>query len=208
MTQVVWGLGAPGSAGGSLAILAAAWLLSTNRRAINWRTVGVALVTLVVFAFAVLRWSFGRAVLETLTDGVNAVINSSSAGIQFLFGPLVPEPEEGVVFALQVLPVIIFFASLMSVLYYLKVMQVVIRLLGGGLRWLFRTSRAESTSAAANIFVGQTEGFLVIRPYINRMTRSELFSVMTVGMATVAGSVLVGYALLGCRSTTCWPPPS
>jgi concentrative nucleoside transporter, CNT family len=191
VTQILWGLG------GSLAILAAAWLLSTNRRAINWRTVGVALLTLVVFAFAVLRWSAGRAVLEALTDAVNAVINSSNAGIQFLFGPLIPEPREGVVFALQVLPVIIFFASLMSVLYYLKVMQVVIRVLGGGLRWLFRTSNAESTSAAANIFVGQTEGFLVIRPYINRMTRSELFSVMTVGMATVAGSVLVGYALLG-----------
>jgi concentrative nucleoside transporter, CNT family len=103
--------------------------------AINWRTVGVALVTLVGFAFAVLRWSFGRAVLEALTDGVNAVINSSNTGIQFLFGPLIPDPKEGVVFALQVLPVIIFFASLMSVLYYLKVMQVVIRVLGGGSAW-------------------------------------------------------------------------
>jgi nucleoside permease NupC len=136
----------------------------------------------------VLRWSVGRAALEALTNGVNAVISSSNAGIQFLFGPLIPDPKEGVVFALQVLPVIIFFASLMSVLYYLRVMQLVIRLVGGGLRRLFQTSNAESTSAAANIFVGQTEGFLVIRPYINRMTRSELFSVMTVGMATVAGS--------------------
>jgi CNT family concentrative nucleoside transporter len=88
------------------------------------------------------------AVLAALTDAVNAVINSTNAGIQFLFGPLIPEPEDGVVFALQVLPVIIFFASLMAVLYYLKVMQVVIRVLGGGLRRLFRTSRAESTSAA------------------------------------------------------------
>ena len=111
MTQILWGLG------GSLVVLAAPWLLSTNRRAINWRTVGVALATLVVFAFAVLRWSLGRAVLEALTDAVNAVINSSNAGIQFLFGPLIPDPEEGVVFALQVLPVIVFFASLMSVLY-------------------------------------------------------------------------------------------
>jgi len=152
VTQILWGLG------GSLVVLAAAaWLLSTNRRAINWHTVGVALATLVVFAFAVLRWSLGRTVLEALTDAVNAVINSSNAAIQFLFGPLIPDPEEGVVFALQVLPVIVFFASLMSVLYYLRVMQVVIKLLGGGLRWLFRTSRAESTSAAANIFVGQTE---------------------------------------------------
>jgi concentrative nucleoside transporter, CNT family len=191
MQQILWGLA------GSLVVLAAAWALSTNRRAINWRTVGVALVTLVVFAFAVLRWSAGRAVLEALTDGVNAVINSANAGIQFLFGPLIPDPREGIVFALQVLPVIVFFASLMAVLYHLRIMQVVIKVLGGGLRRLFRTSRAESTSAAANIFVGQTEGFLVIRPYVNRMTRSELFSVMTVGMATVAGSVLVGYALLG-----------
>jgi CNT family concentrative nucleoside transporter len=118
--------------GGSLAVLAAARLLSTNRRAISWRTVGAALVTLVVFAFAVLRWSFGRRVLEVLTDGVNAVINATNAGIQFLFGPLIPEPDQGIVFALQVLPVIIFSASLMAVLSYLKVMQVVIKVLGGG----------------------------------------------------------------------------
>jgi concentrative nucleoside transporter, CNT family len=151
VTQILWGWEARWSS------WPRAWLLSINRRAINWRTVGVAMVTLVAFSFAVLRWSFGRAVLETLTDGVNAVINSSNAGVQFLFGPLLPDPEEGVVFALQVLPVIIFFASLMSVLYYLKVMQVVIKVLGGGLRWLFRTSKAESTSAAANIFVGLTD---------------------------------------------------
>jgi concentrative nucleoside transporter, CNT family len=175
--QILRGLG-----GGSVAVLAAAWLLSTSRRAINWRTVGVALATLVVFAFAVLRWSLGRAVLEALTDGVNAVINSTNAGIQFLFGPLIPDPEDGVVFALQVLPVIIFFASLMAVLCYLKIMQVVIRVLGGGLRWLFRTSKAESTGAVLGDNGGDGHG--------RRVGAGRLRPAR------------------GPRSTTCWRPRS
>ena len=176
-------------------ILAVAVLFSTNRRAIPVRTVNSALVVLLLFAFVVLGWSAGRAALEALTRGVNAVINSANAGIQFLFGPAIP--EGGFVFAFQVLPVIVFFAALFAVLYYIGVMQVVVRILGGGLRRLFDTGEIEATSAAANIFVGQSEGFLAIRPYIDRLTKSEIFSVMTVGLATVAGSTFVGYALLG-----------
>lgn len=187
--DILWGLG------GIVAVLATAVAFSTDRRAINWRTVAAALVTLVAFAFLVLKWSVGRDVLDELTKGVNAIIDSSNAGIQFLFGPALP--REGLVFAFQVLPVIVFFATLFAVLYHIGIMQVVVRVLGGALRWLFGIGPVEATSAAANIFVGQSEGFLAIRPYLDRLTRSEIFSVMTVGLATVAGSVLVGYALLG-----------
>ncbi len=189
--QVLWG------SGGMLLILGLAFLFSTDRRAINPRTVIGALVITVAFAIMVLYWDFGRFLLNQLTKGIQAIIDASNAGIQFLFGGVLDLEGVGFVFAFQVLPVIIFFSSLMSVLYYLGIMQWIIRLLGGAIERLLRTSQAESLSATANIFVGQTEGFLVVRPYVQRMTRSELFCVMTVGLATVAGSVLIGYSLVG-----------
>ena len=189
--QVLWG------SGGMLLILGLAFLFSTDRRAINPRTVIGALVITVAFAIMVLYWDFGRFLLNQLTKGIQAIIDASNAGIQFLFGGVLDLEGVGFVFAFQVLPVIIFFSSLMSVLYYLGIMQWIIRLLGGAIARLLRTSHAESLSATANIFVGQTEGFLVVRPFVQRMTRSELFCVMTVGLATVAGSVLIGYSLVG-----------
>ena len=145
----------------------------------------------------------GAAVLKSISSGVQAVINSANAGIGFLFGPLTSGKmfdvfgSDGFVFALKVLPVIIFFAALMSVLYHLNIMQFVIKVFGGGLHKLLGTSRTESMSAAANIFVGQTEAPLVVKPYIAKMTNSELFAIMAGGLASVAGAVLVGYASLG-----------
>ncbi len=129
---------------------------------------------------------------------VNDIISYANEGINFLFGGIFTE-QSGItsVFAFQVLPVVIFFSSLISVLYYLKIMQFFIKILGGGLSWLLGTRKAESLSAAANIFVGQTEAPLVVKPYIARMSQSELFAVMTGGLASVAGSVLIGYSLLG-----------
>jgi CNT family concentrative nucleoside transporter len=189
--QVLWGIG------GIIVILGLAFLFSTNRRAINPRTVIGAFAITLVFAVMVLYWDFGRLLLNQLTKGIQAIIDASNAGIQFLFGGVLDLEGVGFVFAFQVLPVIIFFSSLMSVLYYLGIMQGIIRLLGGAIERLLHTSQAESLSATANIFVGQTEGFLVVRPYVQRMTRSELFCVMTVGLATVAGSVLIGYSLVG-----------
>ena len=189
--QVLWGIG------GMIVVLALAFLFSTNRRAINPRTVIGALAITVAFGIIVLYWDFGRFLLNQLTKGVQAVIDASNAGIEFLFGGVLDVEGVGFVFAFQVLPVIIFFSSLMSVLYYLGIMQWIIRLLGGAVQRLLRTSQAESLSATANIFVGQTEGFLVVRPFVERMTRSELFCVMTVGLSTVAGSVLIGYSLVG-----------
>ncbi len=188
----IWGIA------GILTVLVIALLLSNNRRAINPRTILGGLAIQILFAFAVLKWEAGRKALNWLTMGVNNIINYANEGINFLFGGLYAEGS-GVtyVFAFQVLPIVIFFSALISVLYYLKIMQFIIKILGGGLSWLLGTRKAESMSAAANIFVGQTEAPLVIRPYIGQMTNSELFAVMTGGLASVAGSVLVGYSLLG-----------
>src|SRR5699024_1611043 len=174
MVDLLWGLG------GILVLLCIAVLFSADRRKIRIRTVGLALATQALVAVVVLYIPWGEKALGAVASGVQAVIDTSSDGIEFLFGPVLP--DEGSVFAFQVLPVIVFFASLTAVLYHLNVLQWVVRII-----------------AAANIFVGQTEAPLVIRPYVQKMTRSELFAVMTGGLSTVAGSVLVGYALLGAR---------
>ncbi|KUG57162.1 nucleoside transporter [Serinicoccus chungangensis] len=190
--DVLWGIG------GMAALIGLALLLSTNRRAVRWRTVLAALTIQVVFGVLVLYWSWGQRALEQVSLGVQAVINSANAGIEFLFGPVLPQGEDaGSVFAFQVLPVIIFFASLTAVLYHFKILQFVVERLGSALGWALGTRKAESVNAAANIFVGQTEAPLVIRPYLRGLTTSGLFAVMVGGLSTVAGSVLVGYSLLG-----------
>ncbi|MBM7703242.1 NupC/NupG family nucleoside CNT transporter [Metabacillus iocasae] len=174
-----------------------AFLISNNRKAINPRTILVGLGVQVLFGFIVLKWEFGRAMLQKVTVGVSNVIAYADQGVGFLFGPLADPEAVGFVFAIKVLTLIIFFSSLIAVLYYLGIMQLIIRFLGGGLSKLLGTSKTESLSAAANIFVGQTEAPMVVRPYISKMTQSELFAVMTGGLASVAGSVLFGYAALG-----------
>jgi concentrative nucleoside transporter, CNT family len=189
--QVLWGIG------GMVVLLAIAFGLSTNRRAINPRTVFVALAIQVVLGVVVLYWEAGKRALEAASNAVQAVIDSSNEGIEFLFGPVLP--EEGLVFAFQVLPVIIFFAALTSVLYHWHILQWVVKLIGGALQFALRTSKAESTFAASTIFVGMSEAPLVVKPYIARATKSELFTMMGTGLATVAGSLLVGYSLLGVR---------
>ena len=189
MLQVLWGVG------GMVVVLGIAWLLSVDRRRISFRTVSLALLVQIVFGVLVLYVPAGQRVLEAVTSGVQSVINSSAAGIDFLFGPILP--DEGSVFAFQVLPVIVFFAALTAVLFHVGLLQLVTRWIGGGLAKLLGTTGPESMNAAANIFVGQTEAPLVIRPYIKDMTPSEIFAVMAGGLTTVAGSVLVGYSLLG-----------
>ena len=191
MVDLLWGLG------GMAGLLLIALLLSSNRRAIRLRTVLGAFALQVLLGVMVLYWGPGQWALERITAGFQAVIDTSGEGISFLFGSLLPAEGEGSIFALQVLPVIIFFASLTAVLYHWKTLPKVVAWLGGGLGKLLGTSHAESVNAAANIFVGQTEAPLVIRPYIRRLSRSGLFAVMVGGLSTVAGSVLVGYSLLG-----------
>ncbi|MBN8253199.1 NupC/NupG family nucleoside CNT transporter [Priestia flexa] len=179
-------------------IFLVAFLLSSNKNAIKPRTILVGLAIQVLFGFIVLKWNVGRAALEKVTTAVQNVVNYANEGISFLFGTLSDASQPtGFIFAFNVLTLIIFFSSLIAVLYHLGIMQIIIKFLGGGLAKLLGTSQTESLSAAANIFVGQTEAPLVIRPYLPKMTRSELFAVMTGGLASVAGSVLFGYAALG-----------
>lgn len=172
---------------GMVALLAIAVLLSNNRKAINLRTVLGAWIIQVGIGALILYVPAGRAALLAMSNGVASVIAYGNEGISFIFGGLVSDKMfevfggGGFVFALRVLPVIVFFSSLIAVLYYLGIMQLVIRILGGALRAVLKTSRTESLSATANIFVGQTEAPLVVRPYIATMTRSELFAVMCGG---------------------------
>lgn len=190
--NILWGFA------GILTVLAIAFIFSNNRTRIKWRPVLVGLGLQLTFAFLVLQTGIGRSFLEALTFGVNNIIEYANAGIDFVLGGFGYQQQEGgFVFAINVLTIIIFFSSLISVLYYLKIMQFVIKILGGGLSWLLGTRKAESMSASANIFVGQTEAPLVVKPYISNMTNSELFAVMTGGLASVAGSVLIGYSQLG-----------
>ncbi|MCH2189928.1 MAG: NupC/NupG family nucleoside CNT transporter [Gammaproteobacteria bacterium] len=181
---------------GMVVFLAFAWMLSTAKTNISARTVGTAFVLQFIIGGLALYVPLGRAVLEAISQAVSGVLSYGQSGIQFLFGDL-GAGKVGFVFAFQVLPVIIFFSALISALYYLGIMGWIIRLIGGALQKLLGTSRAESLSATANIFVSQTEAPMVIKPYIAGMTRSELFAVMVGGMATVAGSVLAGYVALG-----------
>lgn len=184
------------SLSGIVILFGVAYGLSANRQFVNWRTVGFALLLQFVLGGIALYLPVGVAVLEAISNAVASVLENAQDGIDFVFGS-VGAFELGFIFAFHVLPVIVFFSSLVSVLYYLGIMGWLIRVIGGGLRKLLQTGTAESMSATANIFVGQTEAPLVVRPYIATMTRSELFAIMVGGMATVAGSVLAGYVLLG-----------
>ncbi len=184
---------------GMAALLGIAVLASSDRRAIRLRSVlGAFLVQAGLGAF-VLFTPWGQAVLGALSELVRAIITSGDKGISFLFGSLAEQDSMGFIFVVRVLPVIIFFASLIAVLYHLKIMPLIIRTLGGALRKALGTSRAESLSATANIFVGQTEAPLVVRPYIPHMTQSELFAIMVGGLASIAGSVLAAYAGMGVK---------
>lgn len=173
-----------------------AFLFSAHKKAINWRTVGGAFTLQASIGALVLYFPPGIQFLLALTGYVENIIGYSQDGITFIFGPL-GNKSMGFIFAFNVLPVIIFFSSLITVLYHLKIMDIIIRVIGGFLQFFLKTSRPESMSAAANIFVGQTEAPLVIKPYIPNLTRSELFAVMVGGLASIAGSVMAGYAGMG-----------
>ena len=177
-------------------LLCIAFALSSNRRSINWRTVGGAFAIQAAVGAFILYFEPGIQLLLKTTEFVQNIIDYSQAGIDFVFGPI-GDKSLGFIFAFNVLPVIIFFSSLIAVLYHLKVMNIIIRLIGGLLEKALKTSRPESMSAAANIFVGQTEAPLVVRPFIPNMTRSELFAIMVGGLASIAGSVMAGYAGMG-----------
>jgi CNT family concentrative nucleoside transporter len=180
---------------GIAVILALAVLISSNRRAIRLRVVGAAFALQAGIAVLVLYTSWGRAGIEAMSRGVANLLGYANKGTEFLFGPADTNPLAHT-FALGALPVIIFFASIVAILYYLGIMQRIVRWVGGAIGWITGISRVESLSAAANIFVGQSESPLVIRPYLPALTPAQLFTVMTVGMAGVAGTILAAYASL------------
>ena len=180
---------------GILVILLIAFALSTNRRAIRPRVVGAAFALQAFIAWLVLWTSWGRAAILTLSAGVANLLGYAGKGTEFLFGPSDKNPLANT-FAIAALPVIIFFASLVAILYYLGIMQRIVRWVGGAIGWVTGISRVESLSAAAHIVVGQSESPLVVRPYLAALPPSRLFTVMCVGMAGVAGTILAAYASL------------
>jgi concentrative nucleoside transporter, CNT family len=182
--------------GGILLILAIAVLFSSNRRWINLRVVGAAFALQALLAVMVLGTSWGQNVIGAMSNGVTNLLGYAHAGTNFIFGPLARPEVGGTAFAIAALPVIIFFASLISILYYLGIMQLIIKWVGGAIRLVTGITRVESLGSAANIFVGQSESPLVIRPYLANLTPSQLFCIMSVGMAGVAGTILLAYAAM------------
>ena len=181
---------------GIVAILGVAVLFSTDRRAIRLSIVARAFALQALVAVLVLYVPAGRHVIAAMSGGVQAILGYADAGIDMVFGPAA-HPATGVIFAFQVLPIIIFFSALMGVLYHLRIMQIVVAALGGLLQRAIGTRPVESLNAAATAFVGQTESPIVIRPYLERLTDPQLFAVMVSGFASVAGSVLAAYAKMG-----------
>ncbi len=179
---------------GIAVILLIALALSTDRRAIRLRVVGAAFALQAGIATLVLYVPAGKAVIAGMATGVANLLGYAQAGIDFIFGPLASPAMGGHSFALAALPVIIFFAAVISILYYLRIMQFVVKWIGGGIQYVTGISKVESLGAAANIFVGQSEAPLVIRPYLAELTASQIFCVMSVGMAGVAGTILAAYA--------------
>lgn len=184
---------------GIAAIILIAIAFSSNRKAIDLRVVGAAFALQAALAFLVLKTPWGRAVIQAMSDGVAELLGYATKGTEFLFGPSASNPLANT-FAIAALPVIIFFASLVAILYHLGIMQRIVKWVGGAIGWVTGISRVESLGAAANIFVGQSESPLVVRPYLQALPPSHLFTLMSVGMAGVAGTILAAYAgLLGER---------
>jgi len=183
---------------GMSVLLLIIYLLSENRRAISWRTVGMAIVLQFTFAALVLYFSPARAAIEWIGGRFIDLLAFTNAGVSLLFGSLADKSRHGVVFAVMILPSIIFFSALSSLLYYLGILQRVVY----GFAWVMsktlRLSGAETLSASANIFLGQTEAPFLVKPYLAGMTRSEMLTIMVGGMATIAGAVMMAYiAFLG-----------
>ncbi len=182
------------SLAGILAILACAYALSDSRKSINWRTILGAFTLQAGFAALVLYFPLGQSLLGAISNGVSGLLSFADEGIGFVFGDLA---KGNFIFAIRVLPLIVFLSAIISLLYYLGVMQKLILVIGGGIARLLGTSKVESLAATSNIFLSMCEASLVVRPFLPQMTRSELFAVTVGGMASVAGSVLGGYAALG-----------
>jgi CNT family concentrative nucleoside transporter len=178
---------------GLAVLIGIAWLFSNNRRAVDWKLVAIGISLQVGFAALVLLVPGGKDVFDALGHGFVKILSFVSAGSNFIFGSLMDTDKFGFIFAFQVLPTIIFFAALMGVLYHLGVMQWIVRIMALAITKVMRVSGAETTSVCASVFIGQTEAPLTVRPYIGKMTESELITMMIGGMAHIAGGVLAAY---------------
>ncbi|EDL48427.1 nucleoside permease [Erythrobacter sp. SD-21] len=178
---------------GILAILAIAFLLSTGKKRIKLRIVGAAFALQAVMALLVLRTPWGVDMIQGMSNGVIALLDYSKVGIEAIFGPMGSNPFTNT-FLIAALPVIVFFAAIVSILYHWGIMQRLVRWVGGAIGWITGISKVEALGSAANIFVGQSESPLVVRPYLAALTPSRLFTLMAVGMAGVAGTILAAYA--------------
>ena len=182
---------------GIAVLIGIAWAISTDRRRFPWRVVAWSLAIQVAFALLVLNTSAGAAVLSAVANGVDLALQQANAGIELLFGPLADRERFGVILAISALPAIVYVASVFSVLYYLGILQLAVVGMAKVMVRTFGTSGAETLAAAGNVFMGQTEAPLLVAPYLERMTRSELHAVMVSGMATVSGGMLAAYIALG-----------
>ena len=186
-------LGAIQAVGGIVALLLIAYLCSNNRKAINWKTVGFGLLLQLVLAISILKLSWVQSIFNAVGKIFVSILDFTAAGSLFLFGDLMNVDSYGFIFIFQILPTIIFFAALTSLLFYLGVLQFLVKILAKGTEKLLNISGAESLSVIGNIFLGQTEAPLLIKAYLPKMNRSEMLLVMVGGMATVAGGVLAAY---------------
>lgn len=182
---------------GLVVMIAVAYGLSSSRKDIKWKTVCTGIGLQLLFGLLILKTPFGMSVFDGAKEAFNGILNYTTEGSKFIFGDLTNVSKSGFIFAFMVLPTIIFMSSLMSVLYHIGIMQKVVEGTAKVMMKIMGTSGAESLSAAANIFVGQTEAPLVVKPFVEKMTKSELMALMTGGMATVAGGVLAAYVGMG-----------
>lgn len=183
---------------GIVVLLGLLFLLSENKKAINWKTIGIAFVLQLVFALFIVKVPIGQDLILALSNVLDKVIAYGNEGIEFVFGSLASSANAtGVIFFIQTLCMIIFFSGLFSALYYMGVLGLIVRAVGGVLGKILGTSQAETFVAVANVFLGQTEAPILVRYFIDKMTRSELFVVLAAGMGSVSGSILVGYNLMG-----------
>jgi len=183
---------------GLAVLISFAYTVSSNKKSIDWKQISAGVALQIVFAVIVILVPGGREFFDFISRVFVKIIDFAMSGAEFIFGDLAKQSEFGFIFAFQVLPTIIFLASLMSVLYHIGLMQKIVQSMAWVMQKVLRVSGSESLSVAANVFIGQTEAPLVVRPYIAKMTESELFTMMVGGMATIAGAVLAAYiAMLG-----------
>lgn len=175
--------------------------MSENRKAINIRTVTIGFILQIIFGFLVLKWDYGMKIISAVSNAITEVMNYGYVGLEFAFGPLAENGSDVKIWAVTVLGMIVFFTVLIALFYHFGIMQIIVRVLGGGISKMMKTSYSESVAAAANMFIGSTQAPLVIKPYVANMTRSQLYSLMVGSLASVSGAVMIGLAAMGIPMT-------